>query len=73
MPTIIKPTLLAVILLEIMSVFFLLYIYNKFVSNPQNFASTAVVNKQAKNNGVQTDLQKLINTPAPSKNPSNKK
>jgi hypothetical protein len=71
MPTIIKPTLLAVILLEIISLFFLLYIYDKFVSNPQNFASTAVLNRQAKLRGANADLEKLINTP--SKSPSNKK
>ena len=68
MLTIVKPTLLVVIVLEIMSLFFLLYIYDQFVSNPQNYTSTAVVNRQAKKSGADTDLEKLLDTSAPSKN-----
>ena len=49
-----KPALLAVIALEIMSLFYLLHIYDKFVSDPQNYTSTAVINRQTKgiNNGL---------------------
>jgi hypothetical protein len=53
---IIKPALLAVIVLEIISLFYLLHIYNKFVSNPQNFTSTAVINRQTKNINKNLDL-----------------
>ena len=44
----IKPTLLAVIVLEIASIFLLLRIYDKFVSDPKNYTSVAVLNRQAK-------------------------
>jgi hypothetical protein len=53
---IIKPALLAVIALEIMSLFFLLHIYDKFVSDPQNYTSTAVINRQTKNINKNLDL-----------------
>lgn len=43
----IKPTLLAVIVLEIASIFFMLNIHDKFVSDPRNYTSTAVINRQA--------------------------
>ena len=56
MLTIIKPTLLAVIVLEIISLFYLLHIYDKFVSDPKNYTSTAVINRQAKDRGIDLDL-----------------
>ncbi len=40
--------LLAVVIAEIIVVFVLLYIYDKFVSDPKNYMSLAVVNRQAK-------------------------
>jgi hypothetical protein len=69
----IRPTLLAVIVLEIMSLFYLLHIYDKFVSDPQNFTSTAVINRQAKKSGAGTDLDKLLDISAPSSAPAKKK
>lgn len=44
----IKPGLFAVIILEIISIFVMLYIHNKFVSDPQNYLSLAVVARQEK-------------------------
>ncbi len=43
-----KPTLLVLLVLEIGSLFVLLHIYNQFVSNPKNYMSTAVYDRQAK-------------------------
>ncbi len=73
MLTFIKPTLLAVILLEIISLFFLLYIYDKFVSNPQNYTSVASVNRQSRKNNSGAGLEELIGTSTPSKLPAKNK
>lgn len=40
--------LLSIIVVEIITVFVLLHIYNKFVSDPKNFTSVAVVSQQSK-------------------------
>jgi len=70
----IKPTLLAVIVLEIISLFALLHIYDEFVSNPQNYTSVSVINRQARKNNSNLDLEDLIGTSTPSKNlPTQKK
>ncbi len=44
----IKPTLLAVIVLEIASIFFMLHMYNKIVTDPKNYYSPAVISQRAK-------------------------
>ncbi|OIO47977.1 MAG: hypothetical protein AUJ32_01615 [Parcubacteria group bacterium CG1_02_40_82] len=64
----IKPTLLAVIALEIMSLFALLHIYDNFVSNSQNYTSVSVITRQARKNNTNLDLEDLIGTSTPSKN-----
>lgn len=43
-----KPTLLVLFVFEIASLLILVHIYNEFVSNPQNYTSVAVLNRQAK-------------------------
>ncbi|MFH0852731.1 MAG: C39 family peptidase [bacterium] len=48
----IKPTLLALAVVEIFFVLFLLYIYDKFVSDPQNYTSSVAVVRQAKKAGA---------------------
>jgi hypothetical protein len=69
----IKPSLLAVIVLEIMSLFYLLHIYNEFVSNPKNYTSVSVISRQARKNNTNLDLEDLIGTSTPSKNLPNQK
>ena len=69
----IKPTLLAVVVLEIMSLFFLLHIYDEFVSDPQNYTSVAVVSRQARKNKSNLNLDELMGSSTPSKLPAKKK
>lgn len=44
----IKPTFLAVIVLEIASIFFMLHMHNKIVSDPKNYYSPALISQRAK-------------------------
>ncbi|OGZ34969.1 MAG: hypothetical protein A2174_00090 [Candidatus Portnoybacteria bacterium RBG_13_41_18] len=44
----IKPGLLAVIVLEIASIFFMLHIYNKIVADPKNYTSVSLVSRSTK-------------------------
>jgi len=57
----IKPTLLALAAVEIFFVLTLLFIYDKFVSDPQNYTSTAVVARETKKikAGVPPDIQEI--------------
>jgi len=54
----IKPTLLVVIVLEIASIFFMLHMYNKIVSDPKNYYSPALITRRERN--VDKSLDDLI-------------
>lgn len=44
----IKPTLLALLVLEISSIFVMICVFNRFIANSKNLASTALLSQQAK-------------------------
>lgn len=67
----VKPALFVLIFFEIGSIFVMLHFYNKLVSDPQNYTSTAVVNRQQKKSAASPTIQKTIieNVPFTSQSP----
>jgi len=55
-----KPFLMMVIVAEIVSIFVMLHVYNKFMDDPKNFASPVVIAHRSSNKKTVAEMNKII-------------